>query len=288
MEYVASLSYGKDSLAMLHVIRDVLAWPLDRIITVDTWATDTLLADWPDVVCFKAYADGEIRRRWGLKVEHLASTDKRGRKWTFERLFHQARKRGNRPGENIGWPMISHCWANSRLKMNAIRQMEVMTAACQHYIGIAADEPKRIAHHAARPGILMPLVTAGWTEPMCREWCEREGLLSPTYSYAARSGCFFCAEQPLDQLRVLRDKHPDLWALMLRWDAESPRPFKASHHAGHPGRTLREIEERFTLDDRGALPKGHRFHWARMASYGAQMTMEGLGFETVDHHLPGS
>lgn len=49
-QYVASLSYGKDSLAMLHVITDVLHWQLDRIVTADVWATDTIPADLPPMV----------------------------------------------------------------------------------------------------------------------------------------------------------------------------------------------------------------------------------------------
>ena len=62
-QYVASISYGKDSMAMLHVIVDVLKQPLDRIVTADTYATETLLADWPDVVAFKQLADQEIFKR---------------------------------------------------------------------------------------------------------------------------------------------------------------------------------------------------------------------------------
>lgn len=274
MVAVASLSYGKDSMAMIHVARDVLGWPLERVVTVDTWATETLLADWPDVVTFKEHADREILRRWGIAVEHISSTDKRGRKWTFERLFHQARVRGNRAGEAIGWPMISHCWANSRLKMNAFRRVDILTAGCVHYVGIAADEPERVARQQARENVRLPLVDAGWTEADCRAWCEAEGLLSPAYQYTARSGCFFCPEQPLEQLRILRERHPELWAIMLAWDADSPRPFKANHHKGHPGKSLREIEERFTLADRGALPTGHRFQWGRMDTYSRQIQME--------------
>ena len=53
------------------------------------------------------------------------------------------------------------------------------------YLGIAADEPKRIQRHT-KPGILMPLVELGWDEAYCRSWCESRGLLSPIYSQATR------------------------------------------------------------------------------------------------------
>lgn len=49
MEYIASISYGKDSLAMLEVIRQN-GLPLDRIVTVDVMATPTIPADLPPMV----------------------------------------------------------------------------------------------------------------------------------------------------------------------------------------------------------------------------------------------
>lgn len=41
MEYILSLSYGKDSLACLGAIEQ-LSWPLDRIVHAEVWATDTM------------------------------------------------------------------------------------------------------------------------------------------------------------------------------------------------------------------------------------------------------
>ena len=55
------------------------------------------------------------------------------------------------------------------------------------YLGIAADEPVRIERHQ-KPGFKMHLVEAGWTEAMCMDWCEKNGLLSPIYTDSARGG----------------------------------------------------------------------------------------------------
>lgn len=49
MEHILSLSYGKDSLACLGAIEQ-LGWPLDRIVHVEVWATDTIPADLPPMV----------------------------------------------------------------------------------------------------------------------------------------------------------------------------------------------------------------------------------------------
>lgn len=46
MEYILSLSYGKDSLACFGAC-EILGWPIDRVVTAEVWATDTIHADLP-------------------------------------------------------------------------------------------------------------------------------------------------------------------------------------------------------------------------------------------------
>ena len=70
MEYILSLSYGKDSLACLGAIEQ-LSWPLDRIVHAEVWATDTIPADLPPMVEFKEKADKIIRERWGTDGRSL-------------------------------------------------------------------------------------------------------------------------------------------------------------------------------------------------------------------------
>lgn len=82
MEHILSLSYGKDSLACLGAIAQ-LGWPLDRIVHAEVWATDTIPADLPPMMEFKAKADRIIRERCGIEVEHV-----RG-KLTYEQAFYR-------------------------------------------------------------------------------------------------------------------------------------------------------------------------------------------------------
>ena len=122
-EYILSLSYGKDSMACLRAI-ELLGWPLDRIITADVWATDTIPADPPPMVEFKDYADEEIKRRWGIEVEHICARNKAGEKQTYEKLFYHVpvRKKadGFQDGTIAGFPYTKGAWCNDRLKTNAI------------------------------------------------------------------------------------------------------------------------------------------------------------------------
>ena len=81
-EHILSLSYGKDSLACLGAIEE-LGWPLDRIIHAEVWATDTIPADLPPMVEFKAKADRIIKERWGIEVEHSKAD------YTYQDIFYK-------------------------------------------------------------------------------------------------------------------------------------------------------------------------------------------------------
>ncbi len=253
MEYVLSLSYGKDSLACLGAIEQ-LGWPLDRIVHAEVWATDTIPAELPPMVEFKAKADEIIYKRWGIKVERFRAKN------TFESGFYLKRGRtglkSKYTGRIYGFPMVRGQWCLQQLKMPAIRQ--ATNPKSVQYIGIAADEPKRFGSLCETKR--SPLVEAGWTEAMCREWCERNDLLSPIYTTATRGGCWFCHNQGIQQLRQLRRGYPELWQLMLKWDADSPVSFKPDGH------TVHDFDERFRLEDELLIDPTKTFRWEMLTS----------------------
>ena len=91
-EYIARISYGKDSLKMLDVIftRNL---PLDRITTTDVWATDTVSANLPPMEEFKARMDERIWNLYRVDVEHLCARNKDGTKRTYEQMFYHVPQR---------------------------------------------------------------------------------------------------------------------------------------------------------------------------------------------------
>lgn len=121
-QYVLSLSYGKDSLACIFAIK-ALGWPLDRIIHAEVWATDTIPADLPPMVEFKAKADEIIYELTGIRVEHLCAT-RNGEKLTYEKMFYHIPKRkpGGKfsEGSSAGFPYTKGAWCNDRLKTNPL------------------------------------------------------------------------------------------------------------------------------------------------------------------------
>lgn len=122
MDYILSLSYGKDSLACLGAIEQ-LGLPLTRIVHAEVWATDTIPADLPPMVEFKAKADEIIKQRWGIEVEHVCAM-KDGEKLTYEKIFYRIPKRkpgGKFSGESVyGFPYQKGAWCNDRLKTNVL------------------------------------------------------------------------------------------------------------------------------------------------------------------------
>lgn len=249
MEHILSLSYGKDSLACLGAIEQ-LGWPLDRIVHAEIWATDRIPADLPPMVEFKAKADKIIKERWGIEVERVRS------KWTYESHFYcnhvygDTRVSDPKKDGIYGFPIRTGPWCNSRLKVSALPR------GCNGdviYLGIAVDEPNRFRNLTETKK--SPLVEAGWDEAYCRQWCEENDLLSPIYTTVNRGGCWFCHNQGVNQLRLLRKKYPDLWALMLKWDSDSPVAFHTDGHSVH------DFDKRFSMEDQGLVPADRKFRW---------------------------
>lgn len=87
--FALACSYGKDSLASLHVIKDILHYPLHSVFTTDVWATQTISANLPPVDEFKKKADKWILDHYGIEVTHLCARDKNGNKLSYEDVFYR-------------------------------------------------------------------------------------------------------------------------------------------------------------------------------------------------------
>lgn len=237
--FVAGISYGKDSLAMLEVIRQ-LGLPLTNIVTVDVMATPCMSANYDCVEDFKRKVDQFILERYGIEVEHLKAER------SYEEHFYRvrgSRSKAENVGKIYGFPMLRGAWCNSRLKVEPINKYKGYNQ--WWYIGYAVDEKKRerqLKISSCSDLRMYPLVYANKTEEWCRELCSTLGILSPIYNGSCRDGCWFCHNQPLEQLRKLYHEYPLYWKKLLEWDKDSPVPFK-------PNCTVRELDIRFSLED---------------------------------------
>ena len=220
--------------------------PLDRIVHVEIRATNTIPADLPPMMEFKGKEDKIIKERYGIEVEHLHA------KVSYEEQFYKVRHGRTNDGIIYGFPMTQRAWCNSVLKTDPLKKLERSGATM--YIGIAADEPDRFHNITDRKR--SPLVEYGVIESEARQIAESLDLLSPIYTQSARGGCWFCHNQSVNQLRLLRKQYPEYWALMLKWDKDSPVTFKADGH------TVHDFDERFQLEDDGFISKDDKiFRW---------------------------
>lgn len=105
------------------------------------------------------------------------------------------------------------------------------------YIGIAADEPKRIRDAC------YPLVEWNMTEKDCLAYCYERGFRwGGLYDIFKRVSCWCCPLQSLKELRKLRRFFPDLWKQLEDWDKKTWRQFRADY-------SVAELNIRFDLEE---------------------------------------
>ena len=129
MARILCLSYGKDSLACLEACM-LLGYPVDRVIHAEVWATDTIPAELPPMIEFKAKADRIIKERYGLTVEHITAESDLSI-LSYERMFYTVPKNRKDPryeGKPTGFPMLRKPWCNSKLKVNILTKLAFLIA----------------------------------------------------------------------------------------------------------------------------------------------------------------
>lgn len=104
------------------------------------------------------------------------------------------------------------------------------------YVGIAKDEPKRLAR--LKGNKISLLDKYGYTEEMAMQKCKEYDLVSPIYASGTRGGCWFCPNGKIKQFISIRVSHPHLWN-KLRELSHTPN---LCSYGFKYGKTLQEVE----------------------------------------------
>ena len=147
-----------------------------------------------------------------------------------------------------GWPGAKVRWCTGQLKTHLIsKEVNRLKGEYQalHYVGIAADEPKRIKNEQ------YPLVDWGITEAEALKLCYDRGYdWGGLYEIYHRCSCWCCPLQRIDELRKLRHHHPELWKRLRDMDQRAIAQF------GHnplgqfkQNWTVERLEQRFAAED---------------------------------------
>lgn len=226
-KYVVSLSGGKDSTAML--LRLVAEnRPIDLILFCDTGLEFPQMYE--HLKRLEAYIGREITI---LRAEH-----------SFEYYFLTYTPKRKNPAleqyKGMSWAGPRNRWCTAMLKTRVIRkylrqlrqQFDVV-----EYIGIAADEPRRIRNAC------YPLVEWGMTETDCLQYCYDRGFdWGGLYRIFKRVSCWCCPLQSLAELRKLRKHFPELWAQLEEWDRQTWRQFRADY-------SVHDLSVRFSMEE---------------------------------------
>lgn len=211
-QYIASCSFGKDSiatilLAMLH------NEPLDRIVSVEVMFDNKrgISGENPEHIQWvKEVAIPRLKELTGIDTD-LIHNEKEDYVTEFFKKRGDKTKYPERIGKLQGFLIGGICRMNEVGKMLPIRKYwRQFNGNYISYVGIAADEPKRLARLNPKKSISL-LAKYGYTEKMAFDLCAEYGLLSPIYESLNRGGCWFCPNQKIKGFCQLRDKHPELW-----------------------------------------------------------------------------
>lgn len=218
-KYVASCSFGKDSLASV-ILAHEHKEPLDEIIYCEVMFNKEISGEVPEHRDFIYNTAIPKLEAWGYKVTVLHSDI------TYLDHFNHILVRGKNEGKKRGFPSFVGCSVNRDCKLRAIQQYwrQQKEVDAVQYIGIAIDEPRRLERLEGTNGISL-LGKYNYTEEMARQLCEEYNLLSPIYDFSSRNGCWFCPNARPAELRHLYQKHRELVEKLIELEhAENLQP----------------------------------------------------------------
>lgn len=223
---IVSLSGGKDSTAMLLMMLEK-SYRIDEIIFCDTTVEFPEMYEHLDKL--EQYIEMKITR---LKQQH-----------DFEyMMFNHVKTKGKNKGERgYSWADFQNRWCTKYFKQQPFRKYikeKYKNKAVNIYIGIAADEPKRIKDD------IYPLADWGITEQKALEYCYSKGFdWEGLYEKFDRVSCWCCPLKNLNELRNIRKYFPNLWKKLREMDAQTYRKFRSDY-------SVEELEEKFSAEEK--------------------------------------
>ena len=229
-KYIASVSFGKDSLAMLLLILEKNE-PLDEVIFYDTGMEFQAIYNIRDRVV-------ELLKEKDIKYTELKP------KLPFEYvMFEKPVKHRN------GTISKGYSWCGGRCRWGTTEKNKIISKYLKEtynndykeYVGIAYDEPNRIKNDDKKIYLLYDLK---YTEEDCLRYCYSKGYFweedgIDLYRILDRVSCWCCANKNLKELRAYYKYLPTYWDKLKDLQRKTERPFRNNKES------IFDLEERF-------------------------------------------
>jgi len=237
MKFIASVSFGKDSLAMLLKIME-MKYPLDEVVYFDIGV---------EFNSIRNNADKMKKILVDKGIEFTVLEPKKPFIWCMTE-----KPVVKRDGSlQCGYKWCGGCarWGTT-LKLDALRDnnKKYGDEMIAEYVGVAADERQRINRERNGNRIkIYPLVEWGMTEKDCINYCYSHGWHwnengYELYDLLDRVSCKYCKNKNLKELRNIYHFMPDIWNELKELQDKIQMPFK-------DGKTVHGFEARFISED---------------------------------------
>lgn len=210
MKYIASVSWGKDSTAMLiQIILNHL--PLNEVVFYDTGM------EFDEIYKVRDYMVNHWLLPYGVKYTELKPN--KPFMYYMLRYVHTTRKGDIKLG--YGWCGGMCRWGTSK-KTNALNKY------CKDsivYVGIAFDEPER--YKRLTPNKHAPLYELKITESDALNICYKAGIdFGGLYKYLKRVSCWCCRNKNLAELRNYKKYLPKYYQKLCELEKLIGEPMK--------------------------------------------------------------
>lgn len=232
--YIASVSFGKDSLAMLLKLIEENE-PLNEVIFYDTGMEFQAIYNNMNKVK-RLCVDNNIK--FTVLTPECSFLYKMFEKPVCKKGTTEVHKFG------YSWCGGSCRWGTTDKTQTVRRYLQSIKGVnIIQYIGYAWDEPMRI-YKGRSPDKRFPLVRYGMTEQDCLEYCYLKGYDwnengVELYSILKRVSCWCCANKNIKELRNIYRYLTNYWNKLKELQAKTDRPMKGL------GKSVFELEERF-------------------------------------------
>lgn len=226
MKYIASVSFGKDSLAMVLRLLEENK-PLDEVVFYDTGMEFQAIYN-------NAHRVEKLLKDRGIKFTTLKPKEP----FKFKMLDKVVNK--GKANEHKGY-----AWCGGKCRWGTTEKLRAIEKYCLgnvEYVGLAFDEKERVLKKR-RGNKAFPLVEWQMSEKDCLEYCYKRGYTwnedgVELYKILDRVSCWCCANKNIKELRNYYKYLPEYWKGLKDLQDHIDRPFKSN-------KTIYDLEKQF-------------------------------------------